>query len=60
MTPGVPASGDRSVVAALPWFVVTGVTLVTLIGAVVEAARRGSRRRSSCRSALSGSRWIAI
>lgn len=39
MTPGVPASGDRSVVAALPWFVVTGVTLVALIGAVVEGGK---------------------
>lgn len=36
MTPGVPASGEHSVVAALPWFVVIGVTLVSLIGAVVE------------------------
>jgi hypothetical protein len=39
MTPGVPASGDSSVVAALPWFVVTGVTLVSLIGAVVEGGK---------------------
>jgi hypothetical protein len=39
MTPGVPASGDSSVVAALPWFVVTGVTLVALIGAVVEGGK---------------------
>jgi hypothetical protein len=39
MTPGVPASGDRSVVAALPWYVVTGVTLVALIGAVVEGGK---------------------
>jgi hypothetical protein len=39
MTPGVPASGDHSVVAALPWFVVTGVTLVALIGAVVEGGK---------------------
>jgi hypothetical protein len=39
MTPGVPASGDNSVVAALPWFVVTGVTLVALVGAVVEGGK---------------------
>jgi hypothetical protein len=39
MTPGVPASGDHSVVAALPWFVVTGVTLVALIGAVLEGGK---------------------
>jgi hypothetical protein len=39
MTPGVPASGESSVVAALPWFVVTGVTLVSLIGAVVEGGK---------------------
>jgi hypothetical protein len=39
LTPGVPASGDNSVVAALPWFVVTGVTLVALIGAVVEGGK---------------------
>jgi hypothetical protein len=39
MTPGVPASGDQSVVAALPWFVVTGVTLVALIGAAVEGGK---------------------
>jgi hypothetical protein len=38
MTPGVPASGDGSVVAALPWFVVTGVTLVALIAAVVHGS----------------------
>jgi len=36
MTPGVPASGEHSVVAALPWYVVTGVTLVALFSAVVE------------------------
>jgi hypothetical protein len=36
MTPGVPASGEHSIVAALPWFVVTGVTLVAVIGAVLE------------------------
>jgi acyl-CoA synthetase (AMP-forming)/AMP-acid ligase II len=39
MTPGVPASGDHSVVAALPWFVVTGVTLVALMGAVLEGGK---------------------
>jgi hypothetical protein len=39
MTPGVPASGEHSVVAALPWFVVTGVTLVALIGAVLEGGK---------------------
>jgi hypothetical protein len=39
VTPGVPASGDNSVVAALPWFVVTGVTLVALVGAVVEGGK---------------------
>jgi hypothetical protein len=39
MTPGVPASGDHSVVAALPWYVVTGVTLVALIAAVVEGGK---------------------
>jgi hypothetical protein len=39
MTPGVPASGDNSVVAALPWFVVTGVTLVALVGAVLEGGK---------------------
>jgi hypothetical protein len=39
MTPGVPASGGHSVVAALPWFVVTGVTLVALIGAVLEGGK---------------------
>jgi hypothetical protein len=39
MTPGVPASGDRSIVAAMPWYVVTGVTLVALIGAVVEGGK---------------------
>jgi hypothetical protein len=39
MTPGVPASGDGSVVAALPWFVVTGVTLVALVAAVVEGGK---------------------
>jgi hypothetical protein len=39
MTPGVPASGDHSIVAALPWFVVTGVTLVALVGAVVEGGK---------------------
>jgi hypothetical protein len=39
MTPGVPASGESSVVAALPWFVVTGVTLVALVGAVLEGGK---------------------
>jgi hypothetical protein len=39
VTPGVPASGDHSVVAALPWFVVTGVTLVALVGAVLEGGK---------------------
>jgi hypothetical protein len=39
LTPGVPASGENSVVAALPWFVVTGVTLVALIGAAVEGGK---------------------
>jgi hypothetical protein len=39
MTPGVPASGDHSVVAALPWYVVTGVTLVALIAAVLEGGK---------------------
>ena len=39
VTPGVPASGENSVVAALPWFVVTGVTLVALVGAVLEGGK---------------------
>jgi hypothetical protein len=39
VTPGVPASGDNSVVAALPWFVVIGVTLVALVGAVLEGGK---------------------
>ena len=39
VTPGVPASGESSVVAALPWFVVTGVTLVALVGAVLEGGK---------------------
>jgi hypothetical protein len=39
MTPGVPASGESSVVAALPWFVVTGVTLVALVGAALEGGK---------------------
>jgi hypothetical protein len=39
VTPGVPASGENSVVAALPWFVVTGVTLVSLVGAVLEGGK---------------------
>jgi hypothetical protein len=39
VTPGVPASGESSIVAALPWFVVIGVTLVALVGAVVEGGK---------------------
>jgi hypothetical protein len=39
MTPGVPASGDGSAVAALPWFVVTGLMVVALAAAVVEGGR---------------------
>lgn len=39
MTPGVPASGDGSAIAALPWFVVTGGTLVALIGAALEGGK---------------------
>jgi hypothetical protein len=39
MTPGVPASGGGSAVAALPWFVVIGVTVVALAGAIVEGGR---------------------
>jgi hypothetical protein len=39
MTPGVPASGDGSAVAALPWFVVIGVTLVALIAAIIEGGK---------------------
>jgi hypothetical protein len=35
MTPGVPASGDGSAIAALPWFVVIGVTVVALGGAII-------------------------
>ncbi len=39
ITPGVPASGDGSVIAALPWFVVTGASLVALIGAALEGGK---------------------
>ena len=39
MTPGVPASGEGSAIAALPWFVVTGAALVALIGAAVEGGK---------------------
>jgi hypothetical protein len=39
MTPGVPASGERSTVAALPWYVVIGVTLVALVGAIIEGGK---------------------
>jgi hypothetical protein len=39
MTPGVPASGDNSAVAALPWYVVIGVTLVALIAAIIEGGK---------------------
>jgi hypothetical protein len=39
MTPGVPASGDGSAVAALPWFVVMGLMVVALIAAILEGGR---------------------
>jgi hypothetical protein len=39
MTPGVPASGDRSAIAALPWFVVIGVTVFSLVAAVLEGGK---------------------
>jgi hypothetical protein len=39
MTPGVPASGDSSAIAALPWYVVTGVTVVALVGAIIEGGK---------------------
>lgn len=39
MTPGVPASGDGSAVAALPWFVVTGVMVVALVAAILEGGK---------------------
>jgi hypothetical protein len=39
MTPGVPGSGDGSAIAALPWFVVTGVTVVALIAAIIEGGK---------------------
>jgi hypothetical protein len=57
MTPGVPASGDRSVVAALPWYVVTGVTLVALIGAVVEG---GKTWIAPATVVPLGAAWIAL
>src|SRR4051812_11629977 len=41
VTPGVPASGDHSVVAALPWVVVIGGGLVGLGGAVVGGGKGG-------------------
>jgi hypothetical protein len=57
MTPGAPASGDGSVVAALPWFVVTGVTLVALIGAVVEG---GNVWAAPAIAVPLGAVWIAL
>jgi hypothetical protein len=39
MTPGVPPSGDGSIIAALPWFVVTGVTVVAVVAAVIEGGK---------------------
>jgi hypothetical protein len=57
MTPGAPASGDGSVVAALPWFVVTGVTLVALIGAVVEG---GNVWAAPATAVPLGAVWIAL
>ena len=57
MTPGVPASGDGSVVAALPWYVVTGVTLVALIGAVVEG---GKTWIAPATVVPLGAAWIAL
>ena len=39
MTPGAPASGSGSAVEALPWFVVIGVMLVALGGAIAEGGK---------------------
>lgn len=39
MTPGVPASGEGSAIAALPWYVVTGVTIVALVAAIIEGGK---------------------
>ena len=57
MTPGVPASGDGSVVAALPWLVVTGVTLVALVAAVVEG---GNLWVAPAIVVPLGAAWIAL
>jgi hypothetical protein len=39
LTPGYPASGESSAVAALPWLVVTGVVLTALIAAIVDGGK---------------------
>jgi hypothetical protein len=39
MTPGVPASGEGSAIAALPWYVVTGVMIVALVAAIIEGGK---------------------
>jgi hypothetical protein len=39
MTPGAPGSGESSVVAALPWLVVTGLMVLTLIFALIEGGK---------------------
>jgi hypothetical protein len=57
MTPGVPASGDRSAVAALPWFVVIGVTALALVAAVIEG---GKMWATPAIVVPLGAAWIAL
>jgi len=39
LSPGAPTSGKDSAVAALPWFVVTGAMLITLIAAIIDGGK---------------------
>jgi hypothetical protein len=57
MTPGVPASGDGSAIAALPWYVVTGVTIVALVAAIIEG---GKMWAAPAIVVPLGAAWIAI